>query len=306
MLALSFGLALLGCEKGSSNNPGGGGDPGASEGGGGEVAEGGADYVYPAEGFKLVATTNIKLEIATPEGQGTATVSARSSIDATPEGEQLKIHGKVVELISYDGQGQLDPEFQKKRAEEAAAAAEAAGEEVPEITDMVAELASAEGWTVMDRKGETDDDATKALAENQEDAGGDEFGLFGIPDLPTVDLEPGKKVSLPTEADEVQLPFGSIPTEVDVTWTLRGIEGSVAELDVFVESSGATEIDGGGASVLVSVLSESAYTVYFDVGTKLPISISGYSQNEISIDLPDGTQQISTNNEVEKTYEVVQ
>ena len=296
--ALCLGLALAGpaCDKGGTTPPGG---DGAAEGGDStaESAEGGADYVYNPAGFKLLATTKIKLDISSGQGQGSAEVQAKSNIEATPEGDKFKVHGQVAELIGYTGSGQLDPEFMKKQAEEA-------GEEP---VDMQTELGKSEAWSIVDNKGENDDDATEALAENQDQEGAPmDFGLFNLPNLPSVDLEEGKKVQLPTEADEQQLPFGTIPVEVDVTWTLRGMDGDVAELDVLVESSGATEIDGGGATVLVSVLGESAYTVYFDMANKVPVSFNGYSASEISIDLPDGTQQIATNNEVETTFEIVQ
>jgi len=297
LLALTFGLALLGCDqKGGSNEPeGGGGDPGT-------IAEpdnqaGGAEYVYSNEGFTLVATTNITLELASGQGQGTAEVQAKSEIVATPEGDKLRVHGKVVELLGYSGSGQLDPEFMKKQAEE----------QGQEAMDIVAELQESEGWSIIDLKGEADEDATKAMPENQDQDGAPvNFGLFGLPDLPTVDLEVGSKVELPTKADEEQLPFGVVPVEVDVTWTLRGKDGDIAELDMFLESSGATEISGSGGSAMVSVLGEAAYTVFFNTATRLPVSYSGYNASEIIIDLPQGPQTISTNSEVETTFEVVQ
>lgn len=288
------GLVLLGsaCEKESSNPPEGGA---AGDGGSKPAAEdGGKDYVYPAEGFKLTATTTVKMEIASTQGQGTAELSARSLIEAKPAGDNLEIHGKVVELIGYAGTGQLDPEFMKKQA------AEAGGEPM----DLVAELAKSEGWSILDRKGKADDAATKAMPQNQTegDAAGADFGLFGLPDLPRVDLEVGKKVQLPTKADERQLPFGSIPVEIDTTWTLRAVNGNVAELDVSSEGSGATEFDGGQGTATVSMLEESSYTVMFDLTTKLPISVEGYSASEINIDASGQEIKFATNNEVKTTY----
>lgn len=291
------GFMVLGsaCDKGSSSNAPEGG--GASDGGGSKPAEdGGKEYVYPAEGFKLTATTTVKLEIASTQGQGTAELSARSLIEAKPAGDNLEIHGKVLELVGYTGTGQLDPEFMKKQAEEAG--------EKP--MDLMAELAKSEGWMIVDRKGEADADATKAMPQNQtesEGAGAD-FGLFGLPDLPRVDLEVGKKVELPTKADERQLPFGPIPVEIDTTWTLRSVNGNVAELDVSSEGSGATEFDGGQGTATVSMLEESSYTIMFDLTTKLPISVEGYSASEINVDASGQEIKFATNNEVKTTYEV--
>jgi hypothetical protein len=288
------GLMMLAgaCEKGGSNPPDGGG---TGDGATSKPAEdGGKDYVYPAEGFKLMATTTIKMEIASTQGQGTAELTARSLIEAKPAGENLEVHGKVVELVGYTGTGQLDPEFMKKQAEEAG--------EKP--MDLMAELAKSEGWSIIDRKGQADAAATKALPQNQtesEGAGAD-FGLFGVPDLPRVDLEVGKKVQLPTKADERQLPFGSIPVEIDVTWTLRSVNGNVAELDVASEGSGATEFDGGQGTATVSMLEESSYTIMFDLTTKLPISVEGYSASEINVDASGQEIKFATNNEVKTTY----
>jgi hypothetical protein len=172
--------------------------------------------------------------------------------------------------------------------------------------DLLAELAKSEGWSIVDRKGKTDTAATKALPQNQtesEGAGAD-FGLFGLPDLPRVDLEVGKKVELPTKADERQLPFGSIPVETDTSWTLRAVNGNVAELDVSIEASGATEFDGGQGTATVSMLEESSYTILFDLTTKLPISIEGYSASEINVDASGQEIKFATNNEIKTTYEV--
>lgn len=293
----ALGLALLGgCDGDKSNPPGDGGGGVVSETDGKALADGGKDYVYAADGFTLTATTKVKLELSSNQGQGAAELSARSVIEATPEGDKLKIHGKVVELLGYEGSGQLDPEFMRKQAEEA-------GEEP---MDLTAELAKSEGWAIVNLKGEADEALTKALAENSSaDEAPMDFGLFSLPDLPTVDLEPGAKVTLPTKADEHQLPFGSVPVEVDVTWTLRKIEGTVAELDVTIEGSGATEIEaGGGNTAMVSILEESSYTIFFDMEAKLPKSYNGYSQTEITVDIPGQPIQFSTNNEVSTTFEI--
>jgi hypothetical protein len=297
-ITLACGLALFGsaCDKGSSNAPGDGGGEGGSDTNEPAPPDGGKDYVYAAEGFKLTATTTVKLDLASTQGQGTAELSARSLIEAKPAGDNLEIHGKVIELINYKGTGQLDPEFMKKQAEEAG--------EKP--MDLVTELGKSEAWSIVDRKGKTDKAATKAMPQNQtetEGAGAD-FGLFGLPDLPRVDLEVGKKVELPTKAEDRQLPFGSVPVEVDVTWTLRAVNGNVAELDVSSEASGASEFETGQGTGTVSLLEESSFTVLFDMSTKLPVSVEGYSASEINVDAAGQAIKLETSNEIKTTYEV--
>lgn len=295
-LALTLGLCLSGgCDGGSTNTPeGGGGAGGDGKTDAPAEKEGGKQYVY-ADQFTLTATTKVKFELSSSQGQGAAEVSARSLIEAKPAGDNIELHGRVTELIGYQGSGQLDPEFMKKQAEEAG----------QPVTDIVAELTNAEKWMIIDHKGELDEDATKAMAQNQGKGDDDmDFGLFALPDLPKVDLEVGKKVTLPTKADERQLPFGSVPVELDVSWTLRAVEGDVAELDVTVEGSGATEFEGGGGTALVSLLEESSFTIFFNLTTKLPISLEGYSASEINVDASGQSIKLETSNEVTTTYEV--
>ena len=294
-LCLTVGLYLPGCDGGDASNPPGGGEGGPADGGGAPV-EGGMDYMYAAEGFTLTATSKTKLELSSSQGAGSQQITARSLIEAKPAGDKLEVHGKVLELVDFVGTGQLDPEFIRKQAEEA-------GQEAP---DMKAEIARSEAWMIVDRKGERDAEASDALAQNKVEGGPSDFGLFGLPDLPKVDLEVGKEVKLPTEAEDKQLAFApiTVPIEVDVTWILRKVEGSVAELDVSIESSGATEVDLGGQTALVSTLEEAAFTIKFDLESKLPVSIDGYQASETSLDIPGNPVTISMNTDIKTSYEV--
>lgn len=295
-LSLGLSLAASACDKGggSTDKPGDGGTT-TVEANGEPGKEAGADYVYAAEGFKLNATMEIKFEVTTAEGSGVAEMSARSLIEATPASDgKLEIHGKVLELIGYTGSGQMDPEFMKKQAE-------ANGQPA---TDIVEELRTSESWLVINLKGDLDEAATKALAQNQGTDENQDFGLFNLPDLPSVDLVEGEKVKLPTREDKRVLPFGELPVEIDETWTLRKIEGGIAEFDVVSEVSGATEIAGQGGTAMVSTMEESAFTVLFNLEAKLPVSITGYSQSETSIDAQGQNFTFSINNDLSGTYEV--
>jgi hypothetical protein len=297
-LILGFGLATPACDKGGggTDKPGGGGNGVIVESDGKSTPnDGGNDYVY-ADGFTVDATMKIKFEISSSEGSGVAEMAAKSRIEATPTGAgKLEIHGKVLELINYAGSGQMDPEFMKKQAE-------ANGQPV---TDIVEELRKSESWMVIDRKGKLDEAATKALPQNQGTDENQDFGLFNLPDLPKVDLVAGEKVKLPTREDARKFPFGELPVEIDETWTLRKIgPDKVAEFDVVSEVSGATEIAGGQGSAMVSTMEESSFTILFNLETKLPISITGYSQSETSIDVGGQSITFSINNDISGTYEV--
>jgi hypothetical protein len=292
-LALTLGLVFApACKPAGDGSKAPGAKPTADQTADAGLGDG-SDYVYAPEGFSLVATMSVKFELSTSEGAGKAEIAARSLLQATPSaGGKLKVHGKVLELQSFQGSGQLDPEFMKKQAEERG----------QEAVDMVAELRKAESWMIMDAKGELDEAASKALPENQGADDDSDFGLFNLPDLPDVDLVEGKKITLPTKRVDRQLPFGTIPVEIDRTWTLRRIDNGVAEIDVSIEGSGATEFSGQGATALVSTLEESSFTLFFNLETKLPVSFSGYSRSETSIDAPGQSFTFSVNNEIEATY----
>jgi hypothetical protein len=295
VIVLTLGLALVGaCDRGgSSNTPGDGGGDGG-KGTPAAAEDGGKDYVY-AEQFTLIANTKIKFEQSSNQGQGAAEIQVRSEITGKPSGDKLEVHGRVLEVLGYKGSGELDPEFQRKQAQEAG----------KEFIDIAVQLGKAESWQILDRKGNADDEASKAMPQNQkkdEEASLD-FGLFGLPDLPTVDLEVGKKVQLPTRADEEMLPFGPLPVEVDTSWTLRAINGDIAELDVTTESSGATEFEAQGGSGTISVLTEGSYTIFFNLTTKVPVSLEGYSASEINVDAAGQAMTFALNNEVSTTYE---
>lgn len=299
-LALGLGLALTGaaCDKGgdASNKPGAGGEP-TGKAGKDAKANTGADYAYAAEGFTVTSNMKVKFEVTSSEGAGAAEIEARSLLEATPakDKDKLQVHGKVLELVRYEGSGQLDPEFMKKQAEK----------EGGDVFDIVESLRSAESWVILNRKGQVDGDATKALPQNEtpDPSSAGDFGLFNLPDLPPVDLVEGEKTKLPTKDDERQLPFGMIPVEVDETWTLRSISADrIAEFDVTSELGGATEISAGGGTAMVSMLEEGSYTVHFNLETKLPVSISGYSQSEISIDVQGQSMTFATNSELEGSF----
>jgi hypothetical protein len=300
-LALTLGLTLAGaaCEKGgaATDKPGDRKNAGKGDDKGATQPDGGKDYVYPAEGFVLTSTTTIKFGLSSKQGSGEAEVSARSVIEATPEAGKLKVHGKVIELIGYKGSGQLDPEFMKKQAAENGQA----------DFDLLAELAKAEGWTVIDQKGELDKAATEALPENkaQED-GSVDFGLFNLPDLPRIDLVEGEKITLPTQTVDRQTLVGMVPVELDESWTLRKIDANrIAEIDVSSEASGASQISGGGGSANVSVFEEASYTLLFNLDTKLPVSITGYNQSELQLDIEGQSETLTVeqNSDISATYE---
>ncbi len=282
-------LALpTGCDKGGGATN----DPGAGDGGKtdkpGESNEG--QFTY-ADNFALAGEIAVEFSNDSPEGKGSAKIVAKTQIDAAPASGKTKLHGKVVELVEYTGSGSLDAEFMKQQM--AKAAQPGAAE-----FDLIASLKSSEEWMIVDSRGELDDEATKALTENakEEAMGASDFGLFNLPDLPTVKLELGKETKLPTEEKDENM-FGQvIPMEIDRTWKLisLGDEGGrkVAKLEVTSESSGAAEMQGQG---MLAIGQESHFMIAFDVDAKIPISLEGESMFELSFE--GGGQSVNFQNE---------
>lgn len=302
--ALTLGLALGGaaCDKGGSTDKPEGGKNRPARGDDTPPAEGGKEYVYAAEGFVLNATVEFKSESKDKQGQGEAKINARTRIEATPAGAgKLKIHYTMIELIKYEGSGQLEPEFMQKQIQEQSG----------KVIDVLDNLAKSESWLIVDQKGKVDGAATKALPENQ--TGEDDeiprlanvFGLFTLPMLPSVDLVEGKKI---LRARDEERPLGDgnfMPMQTDEAWTLSKIDANrIAEFTALIESSGAKIFSEGGRSASVSILGESGFTIAFNLDTKLPVSLNGYIQSEFAIDIEGmGDRSFTTNNEITVTYE---
>ncbi|MFV8750054.1 hypothetical protein ACNOYE_05860 [Nannocystaceae bacterium ST9] len=277
-----------GCDKsGGTSDPGGGTDKPSKAGG--------IEFAY-AESFAIDGQVSVEIESDSPEGKGAAKIVAKTRLDAAPAAGKTKIHAKVLELVEFNGSGSLDPEFIKQQMVTAGTA----------DFDLLATLKTAEEWSIVDARGETDDDATKALAENAnpKPMGGDQFGLFVLPDLPSVPLEIGKQVKLPTESEEQDMFGQPVPTESDVTWTLVSIGDvggrKVAKLEVLLETSGAAELQGGQA--MLSIASEASFTIEFDVDAKLPISLTGESTQELAFESAGQSGSVQNTTKFAATY----
>jgi hypothetical protein len=287
---LAFVAAILvlpiGCDKGGgSKTPDGGGTFGEKENKGA-----GVEFTY-ADTFALDGQITVDFANDSPEGKGAAKIVAKIKLDAAPASGKTKLHGKVVELVEYTGTGSLDAEFMKQQMAKNGTA----------DFDLLAALRGSEEWMIIDGRGELDEEATKALSENkqEEGMGASDFGLFNLPDLPTVPLEVGKAVALPTEEKEENMFGQTIPMEIDRTWTLVSITDvggrKVATLDVKSESSGAAELQGQGGGGMLAIGQEAHFVVEFDVDARVPISLNGDSMFELSFE--GGGQSVGFQNE---------
>lgn len=263
------------CEKGGGATA----EPGAG-GGKAEPSKSGTEFAY-ADTFALDAQVSVDFELSTPEGAGAASLTAKTRLEGSPANGKIKVHGKVVEIGNFEGSGTMAPDFLKQQMEK---------QGTPNY-DLLAALAASQDWTVVDGRGEADDEATKALAENATKSPGmsaAEFGVFALPDLPKVALELGKPTKLPTEEKEEDMFGQPIPLEIDQTWTLVEVTDQgghkVAKLQAKVESSGAAEMSGQGGSAMISIGSEANFVLLFDLDAKLPVSYEGDSMFELSFE----------------------
>ncbi len=298
-LALVALVLATGCDK----SGGGTKDPGGEGGGGEKPSKAGSPEFAYANTFVLDGQITVDFSNDSPEGKGSAKIIAKTRLDATPAQAKTKLHGKVVELVEYTGTGSLDAEFLKQQM---------AKNGTPDF-DLLASLRTSEEWMIVDSSGELDDEASKALAENaaeKESMGGSDFGLFNLPDLPTVGLELGKQTKLPTEEKDENM-FGQvIPMEVDRTWTLVSItaaaDGSghqIAQLQVISESSGAVELEGGQG--MLAVGQESTFEIAFDIDAKIPVSLSGESMFELSFEGGGQSMSFQNQSKISATYSLV-
>ncbi len=269
--ALSLTLAMgAACEKSDSSSPPEPADALA------EVDDGKTRLKYPEGGFSLQATIE---QTTTVSGNATGeqSVKADGSIVATPiEGGKLRVELTNGENVEYVAKGAFEDK----------------PEEGEEPTDMVALLRGAKSYGVMDRIGDVDEDATKALPENVErraraearKKSEDEMAVreleassvLELPNLPTTGLVEGEAVKLDTREETVDTPGGDMPVEIDATYMLKSLsdEGGkqLATVDIEILTSGAAELSFGEGSTFVAFDAELTGTLVFDMSAGLPVS----------------------------------
>ena len=280
-----FALTMLvapGCEKsGDTNTP----EPADALS---DVDDGKTRLKYSESGFEL---TTVYAEEFTVSGgaAGERSIKTSGTIVATPHGDgKLRVeltNGTDVELVE---EGAMKPE----------------PEEGEEPVDTLALLKGAKSWYVMDRIGEIDSDASKALPENVErkakrdaaekkrDEGesmarGDlDMGAsIGLPPLPTTGLVLGETTKLPTQEEVQETAGGDMDVEIDAIYTLTAIDevggNKHATVDIEVVSSGAAELDFGQGSTFVAFDAETTGTLVFDLTAGVPVKWEGDSLSEI-------------------------
>lgn len=292
-LALSLGAA---CEKGESTSTP---EPADALS---DVDDGKTRLKYPEGGFSVSATTEQTFTVS-GGASGKRVVKSDGMIVATPiDGGKLRIEATNGDKIEYMAEGAFKDEV----------------EEGKEPIDYVARLTGAKSYAVIDRIGEVDGDATKALPENvarreaaekkkasDEDLAVEDLeasSVLDLPPLPTTGLVEGEVTKLDTKEETIETPGGDMPVEIDSTYVLKSIEDKdgmkVATVDIEVVSSGAAELALGQGSTFVAFDSELTGTLWFDLASGTPIKWDAENLTEFHV----GEKTFEQNQIVTSTY----
>ncbi len=283
-LSISTVAALPGCKKNADSIPADGSS------GGGEVA-GGTQLRYKPGDYKLKQDAKLTFKASSPQGVQEASLDVSGLLTVSPSGaDRFKVAFTVSDVRQLDFSKEMLPK--PKEGETAA--------------DPKAAMLAATGASIRDLRGETVEDATKALPEN---AGLDKkegvtamvtsfaFGVFGPPELPEKTLVEGAPVKVSEQKEEAF--FGlKIPMDSTSTYTLVKIDASsgkrIAEVKYEAESSGARE--EGKQILTVDVNTEG--TIFFNLDDNLPVSRKGRQTTNISA----GDMNAEIANTFEATY----
>lgn len=283
-LSISTVAALPGCKKNADSIPADGSS------GGGEVA-GGTQLRYKPGDYKLKQDAKLTFKASSPQGVQEASLDVSGLLTVSPSGaDRFKVAFTVSDVRQLDFSKEMLPK--PKEGETAA--------------DPKTAMLAATGASIRDLRGETVEDATKALPEN---AGLDKkegvtamvtsfaFGVFGPPELPEKTLVEGAPVKVSEQKEEAF--FGlKIPMDSTSTYTLIKIDASsgkrIAEVKYEAESSGARE--EGKQMLTVDVNTEG--TILFNLDDQLPVSRKGRQTTNISA----GEMNAEIANTFEATY----
>lgn len=283
-LSISTAAALPGCKKNADSIPPDGSTPG------GEVA-GGTQLRYKPGDYKLKQDAKLTFKASSPQGVQEASLDVSGLLTVSPSGaDRFKVAFTVSDVRQLDFSKEMLPK--PKEGETAA--------------DPKTAMLAATGASIRDLRGETVEDATKALPEN---AGLDKkegvtamvtsfaFGVFGPPELPEKTLVEGAPVKVSEQKEEAF--FGlKIPMDTTSTYTLVKIDTSsgkrIAEVKYEAESSGARE--EGKQMLTVDVNTEG--TILFNLDDQLPVSRKGRQTTNISA----GEMNAEIANTFEATY----
>jgi hypothetical protein len=282
ILALALGVGISACKKDSGESK----TPTAT---GGDTAEA-SNSAGVTLRYNIRAQTlkkNVKGSFRFTSGRGGGSVSADLTglLTVNAHGDDgLKVSFSVTELRDYTSEMPQPP----------------GGETPAEPKDPKVIASAAKGATIINTRGEADEDKTKALPENDRSALDPEAqgitemvaGFLTLPELPEGALEIGKPLTSSKEKD-VPGPGGlKIPSEIDTTIKLLSIDDSsgkrIATIEIETEGSGAVETQG----TMISLESSTEQTLVFNLDDMIPVSAKVQSTNAFSFG-PQGSFELN-------------
>lgn len=276
-----FGLvAALACAgaMGACNKQGGTDSPGERGGAAGAPTGDGVQLRYGLAATKLKQKGKVDLNTSGGGQFGQAAIEYSALLDVVPNGDKLKVSWSFADIGKLDVQGLYkdaagDPKSMLLAEGRGAFIVDLLGTVDEKGTDALAEtVARRERFKALAKEG--------GAAEGQAPKNGGTLQLLAmtdamvsLPDLPKESLAVGKSITVERE-EETQLGDSGVmlPTDIESKFTLVKIDESgaqrIAEVQVEVESSGATEMQGN----MIAVESTTEGTMLFDLGTGLPVS----------------------------------
>ncbi len=271
---------------------------------------------YPAEPVALRQTTHYELKISGGGQFGEAKADVVGTLRLEPQGDdKIVARWKIDDVKSLELSGALEPK------------AEDGQPPPPDVKKVLLERGT--GQFVTNRRGDPDEDATKALPENEakrkehearrkklEAVGKDEAkrkdpevqkllqaaaedqalglfaGVFQLFTLPEAGLEPGKPVTVEKE-EEVDLPTGTkLPMEQETVYELVRIDdsGGARIAEVTVEVEASGAVEFQGGMLVVDQSTDA--TLLFDLDHGVPVSVEIETGQSFSVG--EQGQEVST------------
>ncbi len=280
-------LTAPACKKSADSiEPDGGG-----AGGAGNQVAGGIQLRYKPGDYRLRQDARLTFKASSKQGVQEASLDMSGLITLSPSGaDRFKVAFGVTEVRHLEFSKEMLPKPKE-------------GETQPDAKQA---MLAATGASIRDLRGETIEDASKALPEN---AGQDKkegvaamvtsfaFGVFGPPELPEKTLVEGAPLKVSKQEEEAF--FGlKIPMDTTSTYTLVKIDSSsgkrIAEVKYEAEASGARE--EGKQVITVDVSTEGS--IFFNLDDQLPVSRKSRQTTNISA----GEMNAEISNTFESTY----
>ena len=305
--------AMLACKKTGGETE----TPTASEDA--PAAPGMVELRYATAPYSLKSAGSVAMELAGMQSGNLAMKGEAIFAYEAAEDGYMKVVARVVSIDALEVDGALKEGLLGSH----------------DVTALLTAVKGKESFYVVDMRGDTDDEKTKALPENvaraeqakaeaekikaERAAAGDgeapkgptldqtatglasQFLDFMLPGgFPEEPMAPSGDTKLPLEQKDVAMFGTDIPMEIEQTYTLTPTGDGLGGMSMAMEtiSSGAKEMSQGGQSTFIAVDQESSGTLVLDDAGELPSAFKG----DILMTLTFGENSIEQNISLDLSY----